>query len=456
VTVTDGAHARHGLGLRAKTGIAFAVLALVLSVSLAFMTYQLSRGYLLARRESFATREALANAHTVARLLKDPVIDRTTVLPNFSSTGGSGSLLRLDDEWFASTTAFSRATIPAGLRSLPDDRTARQRVTIAGTPSLVVAVPIHPNLGVYYQVFFLTELRSTLRTLAWVLGIAAAVTTLLGALIGHVASRRVLRPIAGMARTAVSIAGGHDTRLTTNDRDLAPFVSSFNGMVDALQERVDRETRFAADASHELRTPLTAIRAAIEVLERRVDDRARPALEILRRQTDRFEHLVLDLLEMSRFTPGSNALVLDDVDPVQFVEGVLRRIAHTQIPIEMEPSGPATVRLDCRRIERVLTNLIDNADHYGGGATRIVIGGTPETLRIAVDDAGPAVAVSERELIFERFHRADASRASTAPGTGLGLAIALEHCRLHGGRLTVDDSPDGGARFLIELPVAPT
>jgi signal transduction histidine kinase len=100
--------------------------------------------------------------------------------------------------------------------------------------------------------------------------------------------------------------------------------------------------------------------------------------------------------------------------------------------------------------------LIDNADAYGGGATRIVVGGTPDTLKIAVDDAGPGVPLSERELIFERFHRSDLHRASTAPGTGLGLAIAVEHCRLHDGRLTVEDSPDGGARFLVELPLAAT
>jgi signal transduction histidine kinase len=366
-------------------------------------------------------------------------------------------VLQLGGQWFASTKDVGRRSIPVDLRSLPGRQTARQLVTIGGAPAIVVAVPIAPNVGVYYQVFSLAELRSTLRTLAAVLAVAAAVTTLLGALIGLLASRRVLRPIETMARAATSIAGGsRDTRLTAKDHDLAPFVRSFNGMVDALQERVDNETRFAADASHELRTPLTAIRTAMDVLDRRVDDQARPALEILRRQTNRFEHLVLDLLEISRFTSGSNALALEVVDPVQLVKGVLRRTAHTEVPIEVEPSAPASALLDCRRIERVLTNLIDNADHYGGGATRVVVGGTPDTLEIAVDDAGPGVPPSERELIFERFHRSDLHRDSTAPGTGLGLAIAVEHCRLHDGRLTVEDSPDGGARFLVELPLAGT
>jgi len=227
-------------------------------------------------------------------------------------------------------------------------------------------------------------------------------------------------------------------------------------MVDALQDRVDREARFAADASHELRTPLTAISAAIDVLDRRVDDQARPALEILRRQTTRFEHLVLDLLEISRSDMGSDALVLEVVDTVRLVEGLLQRTTYADIPVEVGPSAPALAPLDSRRIERVLTNLIDNADHYGGGVTRIVVDGTPDTLTIAVDDAGPGVAPAEREVIFERFHRTAVNRASTAPGTGLGLAIAAEHCRLHGGRLSVGDSPEGGARFLIELPLEAT
>ena len=452
----DEKHAQSGARLRTRTSIAFAALALLLSVSLAVMTYELTRGYLISKRENLATREALANAHSVTTLLRDPTVDRATVLPNLSSVGGFSPVLQLNGQWFASTIDVGRHDIPAGLRSLRGRQTARQWVTIDGAPAIVVAVPIQPNLGVYYQVFFLTELGSTLRTLALVLAIAAALTTLLGALLGLLACRRVLRPIDRMAQAAVSIAGGsRETRLTVNDPDLAPFVSSFNEMVDALQDRVDREARFAADASHELRTPLTAIRAAIDVLDRRVDDQARPALEILRRQTMRFENLVLDLLEISRSDPGSNALVLDVVDAVQLVEVVLRRTAHTEIPIEVDPSAPASAPLDCRRIERVLTNLIDNADHHGGGATRIVVDGTPGTLKIAVD-AGPGVALSERELVFERFHRTDVSRTSTAPGTGLGLAIAAEHCRLHGGRLTVEDSPDGGARFLIELPLEAT
>jgi two-component system sensor histidine kinase MtrB len=452
--MTDDPPARHLLGLRARTSVAFAGLALVLSVSLSFMTYQLTRRYLIAKRESLATQQAVVNARTAATLLARPTADPAAVLLKLSEAGGSQSVLRIGGQWYATSSDVGRGAVPPDLQSMQGGRTERQVVTIGGNPAIVVAVPIGPDVGVYYEVFVLSELRTTLRTLALVLFAVAAVTTLLGALLGRLASRRVLLPVETMAAAAVSIAGGHrETRLSATDADLAPFVESFNGMVDALQERIDREARFASDVSHELRTPLTAIRTAIDVLDRRVDGEARPALEILRRQTYRFEHLVLDLLEISRFGSDERTLTLDDVRPAEFVGELLRRTGNGGVPVVVDPSAPPTVRLDRRRIERVLTNVLDNAEHYAGGATRVLVSGTPDALRIGVDDAGPGIEEWERELVFERFHRGDASRVTTAPGTGLGLAIAAEHCRVHGGRLSVVDSTEGGASFVIELPL---
>jgi two-component system, OmpR family, sensor histidine kinase MtrB len=436
--------------------MAFALLALLLSVSLALMTYGLTRRYLISKRETSATQEAVANAHAIARYLGDRPLDPATILVNLSTVGSSRSVVHVGARWFAASSDIGRSSIPVQLQSLHGDRILRQRVAVSGATAIVVAVPIRPNIGVYYDVFPLTELRSTLRTLGIVLMIAAVIVTLLGAALGRVASRRLLRPLQTMADTAVRIASGNrESRLETADADLAPFIHAFNDMVDALEERVDRETRFASDVSHELRTPLTAIRAAVDVLERQIDYNARSTLAILRRQTERFEQLVLDLLEISRFNAGTIALVVETVDPTRLVRSVLQRTGNAAVPVVIDPTAPASVQLDRRRIERALTNLVDNANHYAGGATQIRVAGTCDALEIAVDDAGPGVAPAERELVFERFHRGDTSRASSAPGTGLGLAIAAEDCRLHGGRLTVSSSPEGGARFLIELPQEP-
>ncbi len=440
--------------MRVRTSIAFAALALILSVSLVLMTYALTRRYLLSKRETLATHQAVVDARTAAAFLQDRTADPTVILASLSSATGAHPVLRLDRRWFAASIDAGRDAIPPALRTLQGSQTQRQRVTIGGQPAVIVAVPIGPDVGVYYEVFTLTELEATLRTLAIILAIAAAITTVSGATVGLFASRRILRPIDAMAHTAVDIASGnHDRRLVTSDPDLAPFVHAFNDMVDTLQERVDHEARFASDVSHELRTPLTAIRSAIDVLGRRVDDRSRPALDILRRQTERFERLVLDLLEISRFDAGSASLVLEDTDPARFVEGVLRRTGHAEVPVAVDPSAPRSARFDPRRIDRVLTNLLENADHYANGATQVLVVGTVDGLEIAVDDAGPGIPPGDRDIVFERFNRGESSRASSAPGTGLGLAIAAAHCELHGGRLTVADSPTGGARFVIELPL---
>ena len=120
------------------------------------------------------------------------------------------------------------------------------------------------------------------------------------------------------------------------------------------------------------------------------------------------------------------------------------------VVIETESTAPSRLVLDQRRISQVLTNLLDNADAYGGGAVTVVIAGTPESVVFAVDDAGPGVPEHERGYVFERFARGETSE--NAPGTGLGLALVDEHVRLHRGRVWVEDSPEGGARFVVALP----
>jgi signal transduction histidine kinase len=445
-----------GLGLRARTSVAFALLAFVLSMSLAFMTYELTRRYLLSKREDLATQQAVTNARAASRLLRDRNVDPTSVLVNLSSGTDARAVLQLGGRWYAASVDTGRDLIPVPLRSIDGPHTERQRFSSDGDPAVVVAVPIEPGVGVYYEIDRLTELTTTLRSLGVILAIAATLTTLLGAIVGFLTSRRVLKPIGVMATDAVAIAAGdREARLTSSDRDLRPFVDSFNDMVDALRERIDREARFASDVSHELRTPLTATRAAIDVLERRIDDRGRSALDTLRRQTERFERLVLDLLEISRFDAAPAILNLDTLDPAEFAHDVLDHTGRADLPVDVDASAPHAARFDRRRIERVLTNLLDNADHYAGGAVRIGISGRTDTLVIDVDDEGPGIPAVERTRVFERFHRGDASRVSGAPGTGLGLAIAAEHCSVHGGRLTIADGPGTGARFRIELPVVP-
>jgi two-component system sensor histidine kinase MtrB len=162
--------------------------------------------------------------------------------------------------------------------------------------------------------------------------------------------------------------------------------------------------------------------------------------------------LVLDLLDISRLDAGVERLDLGPTD----LEALLRRaVARTGSPCEVVVADdvPAEVMLDERRIGQVLTNLLDNAQRYGGGATAMSVAANAGRLSIFVDDAGPGVAESDRGRIFERFHRGTPLVGDTSrKGTGLGLALAREHIALHGGTLIVAAAPTGGARFVIDLP----
>jgi signal transduction histidine kinase len=360
----------------------------------------------------------------------------------------------LDDQFFAAAVAFGHDSLPPSLLATTErDEAARQRVTVGDESALVVGIPLARSNATYFEIFPLRELAHTLSTLRWSLFAAACITTVLGAAVGAYASRRILRPLRGFAAGAARIAEGElDTRvMAPGDKDLAPIATSFNEMAETLQRRIEREARFAADVAHELRTPLTALSAAVEVVDRRVDGRAQPAVDVLNTQVRRFERLVLDLLEISRFDVRAADISADHLDPAPFVASVLRGLGRETIPLRIAPSTPSAFRLDKRRVERVLGNLLENADRHGGGPVAVELRGNLGRLQLVVDDAGPGVPNDERLAVFERFHRSRTAENDGDRGTGLGLAIVAEHVALHGGRVWIEDRPGGGARFVVEL-----
>ena len=274
-----------------------------------------------------------------------------------------------------------------------------------------------------------------------------------------------------MSRAAGAIAGGElDTRLDADaaDPDLEGLTNSFNAMVDQLQERIEREARFNSDVSHELRSPLTTLAASLEVLEADRDKlpvRSQRALQLLGDDLRRFQRMVGDLLEMSRADAGSVDVFLEEVNVSELVQrSVETGIGHMDghrhgAPTPEVHIDPAVrewrVGVDKRRFERVMVNLMENADHYGGGVTEIAVGpGAGEKVEVMVDDAGPGIDPPERAKVFERFYRGSASgRRGTGTGTGLGLALVAEHMEVMRGQVRVESSPAGGARFVLSLPV---
>lgn len=252
-------------------------------------------------------------------------------------------------------------------------------------------------------------------------------------------------------------AGDLAVRLpTTDDPDLAPLARTFNATTESRQRRVERDARFAGDVSHELRSPVTTMLNALSVLQKRrveLPPNARQAVALLAAELSRFRTTVDDLLEISTADQGRAALHEERVDLVDLVERATRGMRGS---LPVEGSGlRVPVTGDRRRLERVVVNLFDNAERHGGGLARLAVCDGGGRARVEVDDAGPGVRPDDRARIFERFARgAAAHRGVVDTGTGLGLALAAQHVSLHGGALHVDDRPGGGARFVVELPVA--
>lgn len=457
------------LGLRARVTLAFALGGLILSALLAGTTWGFARENLIRQRESTVIDRTVQNAAIVKAALvggEQP----GTVVNSLRSPTAAESVLVFDQRPFVaggvSGDVFSN--IPAEMRAtINGGQPSRMRIDAGGATQLIVGIPLPAANASYYEIISLSDLDETLDSLAVSLLAAALVTTIAGGLLGWYAGRRIVRPLAGVGEAAEAIASGRlETRLDVRhlDPDLQRLGHSFNDMAQSLQDRIEADMRFASDVSHELRSPLMTLQASLQVLESRKDElseRARQAFDLLYEDVQRFQKLVEDLLEISRADAQSLSLDLDIVHLGELVRYAVRGSIHGRsVTVDVEPSAAAVlVKADKRRLERAISNLLDNAHKYGGGATDVLVRRGEESAQVIVEDNGPGVPELDRELIFERFNRGEESRRrGSGEGVGLGLSLVFEHMRLHGGSVWVEDRPDGetGARFVLELPVADT
>ena len=447
------------LGLRARATVAFGCVALALSATLATMAYELTRSYLIKQRQSTAIRQAYVNARLARSVLRTPDPDVPTILASLQTSSGSVAVLNYQDRWFASKVGIGPNAVPSDLRKkVLEGFVGRQRFILDGEPQVAVGVPLPAVNAFYFEFSPMSELERSLSLLARALALGAAITAFVGAAVGRYASSRVLLPLRGVATAAYRIShGALDTRLDAKgDPDLAPLITSFNDMVDALQDRIDREARFASDVSHELRTPLAAIGSAVNIVRRRrhSPEETAAALDVLEQQIESFQKLVLDLLEISRLESGTARLEREPIEPDRFARSVLASSGRSSVPLGIEPGAPDRALVDPRRLSQMLINLLENADKYAGGPTAMIVSGNETVVRFAVEDRGPGVPEHERHHIFERFARGESSAMPGAgDGTGLGLSLVAEHARLHHGHVWVEQRVGGGARFVVELPL---
>ena len=350
------------------------------------------------------------------------------------------------------------------------DRTNLKYIDGKIEPAIVVGHNLTIKGAGKYEFYVLFSLAQQSRTMAlilnylWLTGIAL---TLLIGLITFFVFRRLIAPIRDAARVAEELTAGNlELRMDIQGEDeIASLGYSFNEMAVSLQQQISRlenlsklQQRFVSDVSHELRTPLTTIRMASQVIyasRESFDPTISRSAELLISQIERFESLLTDLLEVSRFDAQAAVLEIEEVDITALVKETIDYLHPSQDRIIQlwAPDKPVMVDVDPRRIKRILRNLIANAvDHREDKEIDVRIEETENEVSVGVRDYGVGFNYTDKKLLFERFWRADSSRARTTGGTGLGLSIALEDAKLHQGEIDVWGARGLGAHFVLTIP----
>lgn len=372
-------------------------------------------------------------------------------------------------------------SVPADLRKQLNNQTGalersasiKHSASDEGEPALVVGKRLYDNNNKPYQLYYLfpyTQEEKSLTLVKTTLATAGVfVVVLLGA-IAWLVVRQIVTPVRMAAGISERLAAGvlQERMKVTGEDDIARLGEAFNKMAQNLQVKIQQleqlsrmQRRFVSDVSHELRTPLTTVRMAAEVIHEARDDfdpvTARSA-ELLFGQVDRFESLLSDLLEISRFDAGAAALEAEPID----LRDVVNRVVDGALPLAERKGSKLLVRgdeqpviaeSDARRVERVLRNLVVNAVEHGEGRDVVIrLAAAGGAVAVAVRDYGVGLKPGEATRVFNRFWRADPARARTTGGTGLGLSIAVEDARLHGGWLQAWGEAGGGSQFRLTLP----
>lgn len=448
------------LSLRWRVAAAFGLGSVLVTSLLAIATWNLASDYMLRQRVQATTRQAEVNLRLVEEAVRSNSDGLTELLTGLTTNPDSTIMLFHGDEVLTSGRQVDPAVVPSGLIVMARDGTpARQRLRADGIPVIAVAQSLAGGQGVYVELFQLVQLDRTFRFLSGLLIAGTVLSGMIGVGLGSWASKRALRPLTELTEAASRIAGGDlKARLPSQrDPDLGPLASTFNTTADALEQRVLRDARFAGDVSHELRSPLTTMVNAAAVLRRRqaeLPGTAGKALGLLTSEVDRFARMVVDLMEISRADQDGDNADVEPLDVGGLVHGAAGLRLGQDVEIVVEPPPPLVLG-DRRRLDRVIGNLIENAEQHAGGAVRLAVLHQGGNVRLEVDDAGPGVPRDMRSQVFERFTRgARAGSRGADTGSGLGLALVAEHVRRHHGRVWVEDRPGGGARFVVELPEA--
>ncbi|MFD3540563.1 ATP-binding protein [Streptomyces sp. NPDC058662] len=471
------------LGLRTRLIAAFLLVAAICAVTTAAFTYQQARNAILKQTQDIAVnalRDQVAQQELRLPLTQQELQTAVNELgkrgkPHAWNIFGEYAELRASTSLDSPTSAVITDELRTKVRE--KGYGAFQRVEDrVGKPYLTFGVAVtfqhdgvqEPTGAVFFASMPLVTEKQTVQALVAAAQQGAVPGLAIAVIPALLAARSVLRPVRDMRRAAQRLGRGRlDTRIEVRGADeLAGLARTFNETARALEQSVaelreaeQRARRFASDVSHELRTPLSGMLAVTEVLDEdavRLDPDTAKALHLISAETGKLAVLVEDLMEISRFDARAAELNLDDVDIAEAVRKTLElrhwddHRVHTVLP------DGVRARLDPRRFDVVLANLVGNALRHGGAPVRVAVGTAPhpegERLVIEVADSGPGIAPEVLPHIFDRFYKADAARTRSA-GSGLGLAITQENVHLHGGVLRAANGPAGGAVFTLDMPL---
>lgn len=483
--------------LQLRTSVMVGVLTFVASGLLAlFFAQQISDALVEARFEQVEVdakrslaqvRDTFTSAGTPESPLTDVMVSQTLrSLEGDSSTLGRKFLLEpLPDTDSAeigrvSSSQLDSESIPADLKStvaggtgvyyahmaLADEDGAEMPALAFGTQ-----VILPPGSGYsLYLVYDLSDVQNSLASVLRVLMLFGTGFVLLNVVVSAAVIRLVVQSVQQASLAAETLSRGNfEVRMPVHGEDeVARLGTSFNRMADNIQDQITQlaqlsqmQQRFVSDVSHELRTPLTTVRMAADVLYGSRDDFDpvnRRSTELLFHQVDRFQAMLADLLEITRFDAGAAMLALEETDLFELCTDVIltsQPLAdRAGVEVFVVPQGSAFLaRVDPRRIERIIRNLVNNAiEHAEGQPVDVVVSGDGEVVSVGVVDHGIGMSAEQVERVFDRFWRADPARNRTTGGSGLGLSIATEDTRIHGGSLAAWGELGVGSCFLLTVP----
>ena len=452
--------------LRLRLILIFGLGTLLLSSLLGTLTFFGVRDVLISQQQQTDLQQSYVNAALIRNTIYTAPLTLDNEVNSIEQSANSTLILRIAGQWQTLSPLVPTVDISAAaMRAANQGHVSTETRTILSDLDYVVGIPMPAIQTQVFEVWQLNGLEHNLRVLLLVIGSAALFTTILGASVGTWVSRRTLRPLVVVSDAAARIAGGDfATRLPTTHAgsEVEQLTESFNTMVNQLVTKLERDARFASDVSHELRSPLTALAMSASIIEQHRDElapAAQQSLSLLSAEIGVFQGLIEDLIELSRSDAGANSPSLEVISIVELTRQAVRSVARRQgapePPVEADPRlDGARVLVDRRRLERIIANLMDNAQHYAGGVVAIRLVARESHVEIDVDDAGPGIAPADLDHVFERFYRGRAAHdRSVVRGTGLGLALVREHVRSLDGEIRAATSPEGGARFQIDLPL---